>query len=182
MIILKENIMKKIVIVLLFFVSMNFACTSQKNINKVVYSKKVGEKILVGKINRQGLEKAPFRTWFEAGYNSYKPDSSVINEIKKHIAKNAKIVIIMGTWCPDSRREVPRFYKILDEIGFNKDNLTVYAVDRNFKAGNIDLTKYDVKRIPTIIFYHYGYPAGRIVERPYSGSLEKDLLEFTKRK
>lgn len=163
----------------LFFVFS--ACVSNKNLNKLVFNEATNQKILLGKINRKGLEKAPFKDWFDAEYNSYKPDEKTINEIKTHIAKNAKIVIVMATWCPDSRREVPRFYKILDEIGFNEDSLTVYAVDRDKRVPNGDVDIYQIDRVSTIIYYHYNYEAGRIIESPQV-SLEKDLLLFTKRK
>jgi len=104
---------------------------SSCSINKVVYNKATEQKILLGEINRKGLEKGQFGEWFKDEYNSYIPNEKVINELKKYMPKNAKIIIVLATWCPDSRREVPRFYKILDQIGFNEDNLTVYAVDRN---------------------------------------------------
>ncbi len=34
----------------------------------------------------------------------------------------------MGTWCGDSKRETPRFYKILDETGFNQNNFELITV------------------------------------------------------
>lgn len=157
------------------------ACVSHKKFNKVVFNKPTNQNILLGKIDRKGLQKAPFKDWFDAEYDAYKPDEKTINEIKNHIAKNAKIVVVMGTWCSDSRREVPRFYKILDQIGFNEDSLTVYAVDRDKRDPKGDVDVYQIERVPTIIYSHYNYEAGRIIESPQV-SLEKDLLLFTKRK
>ena len=173
----KNKIMKKIVS-LFVVLSIVFSSCS---INKVVYNKDTEQKILLGAINRKGLEKGQFGEWFKEEYNSYIPQEKVIKELKKYMPQNAKITIVMATWCPDSRREVPRFYKILDDIGFNEDNLTVYAVDRNKEVPDGLTNKYEIDRVPTIIYWHYDYEAGRIIETP-KVSLEKDLLEFTQRK
>lgn len=153
------------------------ACLLQKNSN-VIYSRRVHQKILLGKVTRNDLQKAPFKEWFDKEYNSYNPDEETIKKLKQFIPQNAKITIVFGTWCPDSRREVPRFLKILDSINFNTDSLVMYAVDRDFTAGKEDISKFQIKRIPTIIYEHYGYTAGRIVEKPKI-SLEQDLLRFT---
>ncbi len=173
--------MRKIFLLFVAGIFLFSSCATKGKVNKVVFNKATNQEILLGKINRRGLEKKPFKEWFDKGYKLYKPDEKTITELKKHIAKNAKIVIIMGTWCSDSRREVPRFYKILDEIGFNKDSLTIYAVDRQMRTPKGEEVKYQIEKIPTIIYYHYNYEAGRIVESP-KVSLEKDLLLFTKRK
>jgi len=164
--------------ILIITILLSISCNSLKKTNKVVYSKKLEQKILLGKIDRKDLEKSPFKEWFEQEYNSYNPDEETIKKLKQFIPKNAKMTIILGTWCSDSRREVPRMFKVLDLIGFNQDSLVMYAVDRDMKAGDEDVAIYQIERIPTFIYQHYGYTAGRIVETPKI-SLEKDLLRFT---
>ena len=44
----------------------------------------------------------------------YKTDEEVIAKLKP-IINNYTIKGFMGTWCGDSKRNVPRFYKILEE-------------------------------------------------------------------
>ncbi len=171
----------KQILLLLATVLIFASCNSQKELNNVVYNQDVNQKILYGKINRKGLKKAPFKKWFNEEYNNYTPDAKTIEALKKSIPENAKIVIVMATWCPDSRREVPRFYKILDEIGFDENRVTVYGVNRQLMDDKGDVAQLQITRVPTFIYYHYGYEAGRIVETP-KVSLEKDLLQFTKRK
>ncbi len=170
---MKNSVLLSLFVIVLFSVG----CSSFRKVNKVVYDKKANQKILIGKVTREGFEKKPFKEWFDNEYNSYKPDERAIKALKRLMPANAEITIIMGTWCPDSRREVPRFLKILDQIGFNYDHLTIYCVNRDFQAGNVDISSYNVKRIPTFIYKHYGYVAGRIVEKPKI-SLEEDLLRF----
>ncbi len=155
------------------------SCNTQKNINQVVYNEAVKSKILIGEINRKGMQKKPFKEWYNAEYESYTPNEKTIANLQKYMQENSEFIIVLATWCPDSRREVPRFYKIIDLIGFDESNIKVYAVDRDFKANDIDIKKYDIKKVPTFIYYHYGYEAGRIIETPKT-TIEDDLFEFTK--
>lgn len=83
----------------------------------------------------------------------------------------------MGTWCGDSRDWVPRFYKIMDMAGFNYKNLTLICVDRERKAGKLDISTLKIDRVPTFIVYKKKKETGRIVEVP-SDLLEKDLLNY----
>jgi len=172
--------MKKIAIFIIL-INFVFACKSTKEFNNVVFDKQVKEKILIGKINRDGLTSPKFKAWFEKEYNSYVPDEASIKHLKTFLPENAKITIVMATWCSDSRREVPRFYKILDQLGFDESKLTVYALDKDFKTGEIDIKDLNIQKVPTFIYYQYGYEAGRIIETP-NETLEKDLVDFTKRK
>ena len=81
----------------------------------------------------------------------------------------------MGTWCGDSKRETPTFYKILDETNYNYNNLELVTVDRS-KTTPDGLEKgYDVVRVPTFIFYKDGKEIGRYVEYARE-SLEEDML------
>jgi hypothetical protein len=56
----------------------------------------------------------PYSTWFLKGYDDYQFNSEAINRLLDVNKDSLNIKIVMGTWCPDSRREVPRFVRILD--------------------------------------------------------------------
>jgi len=88
-----------------------------------------------------------------------------------------KIVCIQGTWCSDSRREVPRFFKILYELNYDLENLTMICVDRKKQADNIDVDQFVIEKVPTFIFYKDDSELGRIIETP-KNTLEIDLLEI----
>lgn len=174
--------MRKLSLLLIVLTISFMSCKTQKDVNQVVYNEVVNQKILYGIINRNGLIKKPFKDWFKTEYDAYTPDQASIDYLKKSIPDNAKFVVVLATWCPDSRREVPRFFKILDAINFDQSRVSFIAVDKDFYAGdNVDVAQYQIDKVPTIIYYHYGYEAGRIVESPQI-SLEKDLVDFTKRK
>jgi hypothetical protein len=129
-----------------------------------------------GKITRQQLEQdSIFKPVFKKEYAAFHPvlDSFPVNLLQKH-----QVVIILGTWCPDSWKQVPRFFKVLDEAGYDQP-VDIYVVDRKREAGNVDLSRYHPERIPTFIFYENGRESGRITERP-AKSLVVDIQHILK--
>ncbi len=64
------------------------------------------------KLNR--LTSPPYSTWFLKEYDEYQPADDVIGRLNAKGKDAVTITIVIGTWCPDSRRETPRFMKILD--------------------------------------------------------------------
>ncbi|WP_438962481.1 thioredoxin family protein [Nonlabens sp.] len=131
---------------------------------------------LYGIQTKEAFQQAPFATWFQPRYEAYTLDEETKKALKKEM-KGVKIRAYMGTWCGDSKRETPKFYKLLDEIGFKEKNLTLITVDRSKKKPVELVSSYDVIRVPTFIFYRKGKEIGRYVERPRE-SLEKDVLKI----
>jgi thiol-disulfide isomerase/thioredoxin len=83
---------------------------------------------------------------------------------------------VLGTWCPDSRREVPRFMRILDSLEYPKEQLKIICVDRKKQALNNETDSLNIVYVPTIIFYtKEGVEVGRIIEHPKGETLEEDL-------
>lgn len=168
------------------------ACNSSKEKNKIdennskeTVLKKNNEKMndtvayeesvmLLGKANREGLQMDAFKGWFHPGYEDYNVDSETLEKLKPHL-KEVSITIFMGTWCEDSQRETPHFYKILDEAGFGESKLTMITVSeekttpQGFEEGK------NITNVPTIIFYKNEKELDRIVEYPIE-SLEKDMF------
>ena len=83
----------------------------------------------------------------------------------------------MGTWCSDSRREVPRFFKILDAVNYPSDKVAIICVDEDKKTRGNELTGLKIELVPTLIFYKNGNELGRIVESP-NDTLEKDIIKI----
>lgn len=146
-------------------------------LNKIVIDEKSGKPMLIGICNREDFTNdTSFSWWFVSEYDYYQPEDSIIKLIN---LDSIKIVCVMGTWCSDSRREVPHFFKILDAINFDYKNLKVYCVDRKKLAEGFDIDQYVIEKVPTFIFYKNDSELGRIVETPEE-TLEKDLLEIIK--
>jgi len=158
-----------------------FATTSfSQSINKSTVDTK-GRKKLLGVVNKEGLTQAPFNDWFVKNYDDYLQNDKVIEQLKKSL-KGYKITVFLGTWCGDSKREVPRFYRVLEAANFSKSNLKVIALDNETKmykkSPGGEEKGLKIHRVPTFIFYKNDKEVNRIVERPKE-TLEKDILHIT---
>jgi len=130
--------------------------------------------MVVGKVSREMIQQGDFGNHFINEYATYQPDSETNNQLKNKIY-NVSIVIVMATWCSDSQMQVPRFYKILDQLDYNTNQIDLICVDRQKTGGSADISSLEVDFVPTFIFYRNGDEIGRIIESPEI-SLEKDAL------
>ncbi|MGB7392820.1 MAG: thioredoxin family protein [Pricia sp.] len=134
------------------------------------------EEMLLGKISLSDLQKGPYSDWFVSNFEKYKVKDAKAGNLK-NLLEGVDIKIFMGTWCSDSQREVPRFYKIMNALGYPLDGIELFALDRE-KTGPDNLEKgFDIQRVPTFIFYKDGEALGRIVEYPIE-SLETDMMKI----
>lgn len=147
-----------------------------QEMNKKYQDPKLNKEVLIGYCNIQGLEQGDFGKKFETEYELYQPKKSEIRKIKSLIRKNnIEIITVFGDWCHDSQEQVPRFFKILDNSGFATKKSKIIAVDRIKSAQSLDISKYNIQRVPTFIVYHNNKEIGRIIETPEL-SLEEDFL------
>ena len=134
--------------------------------------------MLVGKIEWSQLQEGEYGKWFNPNFKEYKVDMKSIPKIKK-LMKGVEVTTFMGTWCHDSKREVPRVYKIMKAADVPDQNLNLIAVSYD-KTTPKGLEKgMDIVRVPTIILKKDGKELGRIVENTVE-SLEKDMLKILK--
>ncbi|BAO55344.1 thioredoxin family protein [Nonlabens marinus] len=131
---------------------------------------------LMGIHGEQAFEREPFASWFVPNYEAYDPDVMILDELSEQI-QDVEIRAFMGTWCGDSKRETPKFFKLLDQADYDQSNLTLVAVDRSKRQPVKLVDGFDVQRVPTFIFYRDGKEIGRFVERPRE-SLEQDILKI----
>lgn len=157
------------------------SCQSQKVVvNREVETTNDG-KMLLGHQTKDQLLKAPYSEWYSPEHADYAIDQKALAELKKEKLNSYNMVLVMGTWCEDSHREVPRLFKILEATGFPDAKLTMIAVNRKYEAPGGEEGPYNIQRVPTIIVQKYGKEIGRIIETPTSGYLERDLLEIIKK-
>lgn len=168
--------MKTIVsgLLLLFLLILSGSQSFAQQINQKIMDPKSNEEILFGYCNRAGLEEGDFGKVFTEYYSVYEPDKKITGNIRK-VTDSVSMTIVMATWCSDSEEQVPKFFRVLDQVRFDEGQVTILCVDRDKKAGEIDLVKMDIQRVPTFIIYRKGKEVGRIVETPMN-SLEGDLL------
>ncbi len=163
--------MKRIVILLLIFLGY-FVVTGQ---NKIITDSKTGKPMLIGVCNREAFSDTSFAWWFNSEYDMYEVDTITLEKLQ--LPEALSITIVMGTWCSDSRREIPRFYKVLDYLKYETGKITLICVGRDKKSEGNEADNLEIKLVPTIIFYHNGKEIGRIIEVPEE-SLEKHLVDI----
>jgi thiol-disulfide isomerase/thioredoxin len=123
----------------------------------------------------------PHSKWYLEGFANYVPDQAIMEDLKQTDISDYSITIVLGTWCPDSRREVPRFMKIADLWGFPAGRIRFLGTDINKIAPLADFPALGIERVPTFIFYKNNSEAGRIIEVPVT-SLEQDTRDILRRK
>ena len=110
---------------------------------------------------------------------AYAPDITVLEMMKSYIRADDHVEVYMGTWCPDSQREVPKLLRILDDLHsqFGVElPVKFVALDRD-KAKPADLIAgKHIEKVATFIYYRGDEELGRIVERTQSPLFEDDML------
>ena len=130
------------------------------------------EAALVGPTTREKVEASP--EWVQAEVEA-KPDPEAAKALAA-VPAGAEVTVYLGTWCGDSRREVPRFWKALDtEGGAVPFQVRYIGVDQDKKQPADLLKENDVRYLPTFIVRRGGHEVGRIVESSPHG-VEQDLL------
>lgn len=129
--------------------------------------------ILQGKVNREGFQMEPFNSWFTKNFEEYVVDDATV-EMLEPLLDDVKIKAFMGTWCEDSQREVPAFYKILDAVNYDYDNMDIIAMSRQKDTPAQYEKGFNIVQVPTFIFYRDGKEVGRFVEYARE-TLEKDM-------
>ncbi|MDP4282294.1 MAG: thioredoxin family protein [Bacteroidota bacterium] len=162
------------ILFLLLFLSLP-VLAQEKKFNRVVFDEKANINILLGYCTRDSLERGLFSSYFHPEYDNYAEDPVCDAALQKELSGDITITLVMGTWCSDSREQVPRFYRILDNAGFSSDKVTLICVNKEKKGGDVSLEELNIEKVPTFIIYRKGNEAGRIVETP-AESLEKDLI------
>lgn len=163
---------------------LNFqACKAQTEAKLNVETVTEGDgKMLLGPQMLTQFDNAPYNDWFGKEYLEYALDSKSIAELRNHNWNNINMTVFVGTWCSDSHREFPRLIKILNEINFPVEKLTIIAADRKKQTPGGEHAIFKVEKVPTVILSKDGQELGRITESPLSGYLERDLLQILKGK
>jgi thiol-disulfide isomerase/thioredoxin len=165
--------MKKTILILFALVIL-ISCKEINN--KVIVDEKTGKPMLVGVTDRSAFELSDFSDWYNTEYIEYEPDEFILEQITE-LSDSIDIQIFMGTWCSDSRCEVPRFLKILDSAGFDQKYLQIINVDRKKRSPAHEEKNKNIEFVPTFIINDNGNEIGRIVEFPII-TLESDLLSI----
>ena len=135
---------------------------------------------LIGSFSPGRLSSPPHASWYLKGKDNYTPAREAVERLKGIRMQDITIKVVLGTWCPDSRREVPRFMRIVEDTGFPVSRIEFIGTD-NLKVSPVEnYGNLNIQRVPTFIFYRNNIEAGRIIENP-SSSLEQDMVDILSR-
>lgn len=143
---------------------------------KFVIDEKSEKTMAVGIGDRTVFADTNFAWWYDSEYNNYEIQETSLDSIRERISE-VNIKIVLGTWCSDSRREVPRFIKILDECNYDQAKLKLIFVDRKKEAVDTEVNTLNIALVPTFIVYRNAEEIGRIIEVPKT-NLESDLIKI----
>jgi tetratricopeptide (TPR) repeat protein len=84
--------------------------------------------------------------------------------------KNSTVDIYLGTWCGDSKKWVPKFIKLWDELGLKRSQLRLIALyndEKRYKTSPDGMEQgQQIHRVPVFIFKSNNVEYARIVESP----------------
>ena len=101
--------MKNLLTALILLFTMN---AGAQELNKKIEDPNRHKQVMLNNCTREGLVTFPeFKASYDANYANYKTDSTSLEELGKLI-KGKKVTIVLGTWCGDSKYQVPNFLKI----------------------------------------------------------------------
>ncbi len=142
-----------------------------------IFNKNSNSKMMLNGITTQAILTGNKNfSWFDEEYNNYVPNQLIINSLKP-IKNEIKVLVIAGSWCGDTQRELPRFFKIMNSIGVPNNQIEMIMVDENKKTAAFNISVIQVSNIPTFIFFKDGKELGRIIEKPQI-TLEDDLAKL----
>lgn len=137
-----------------------------------------GDTLLLGIQTFKQLQQPPFNDWFLPATVNARFSTKITTSLHKKI-EGIHFEIFMGTWCSDSRREVPKLYALLNHLHIPDSAITVVCVDNEDSTykqspGHEEAGKY-IFRVPTLRLLKEGNEVGRIIEYPKK-SWETDIL------
>lgn len=131
------------------------------------------EPVLVGPLSRSEVE-AAVPDWVAAEIDA-RPDLEAAVEMAAVGSAESRVTVFLGTWCSDSRRELSRFWRALDEAGGEVAfELAYVGVNRDKDEPAEALAGVGLEYVPTFVVETGGAEVGRIVEESPNG-IEHDL-------
>ena len=166
--------------VVLGFLLVLFMGVQAQDLNKVIVDPDLNREILCGWIDRSGISSNDYLEDEQLKYDAYSADNESIEFLKSAFSadESLSILVVFGTWCGDSKANVPDFFKVADLAQIS--NVKYLAVNRKKSAGEIDMSAMDIQLVPTFIVYRGDIEIGRIIENPIY-TLENDLVSILKK-
>lgn len=105
----------------------------------------------------------------QPGFTLPEGEQPAISDEWRDSLQGLELVVLFGTWCHDSVREVPRLMALVQALGLKA---TYFAVSRDKEEPMVVVERYHLRHTPTVVVLRNGEEIGRIVERPHTNWLE----------
>ena len=160
------------------FLTLIFYCNTNAQVQyEVGKDVKTGLKVLKGTLSIDVLNNDTSFHWMNSDISWYKPNAEVLNNLSA-VKDSVYIMALIGTWCEDSHYIFPQLLKMLNQAGYNMNNLTIIGIDRP-KVSITSLSgALGLKKTPTIIVFKNGKEVGRAEEYGKYGIVDKELAEI----
>ena len=129
-----------------------------------------------GEFSRKQLQNSEHNSWFMDNYDAHPLNNTLVSQIDS-LFSEIEVTIYMGTWCEDSQREVPGFFKIIDTLNANDQISRLVGLNEDKISHDGSAEEVGITNVPTFIFSKKGEEINRIVEFPII-SLEQDILDI----
>ena len=110
----------------------------------------------------------------------YEPDPQVVEALAA-IDRDVELQLSFGTWCGDSRREVPKLLKALELADNPHLNLRMTSLAPGFDEPLPWIRDAELTNVPTLIVREGGQEIGRFVETAAGASMPADLATMLAR-
>jgi len=136
-----------------------------------------GQKTLKGILSRELLASDTAFTWMHSNISWYKPNTECVTNLTAQ-KDSIQLLVFIGTWCEDSQIILPQLFKMLDQIKFPADHLTIIGIDRKKQTLGSLCDALGVTKAPTIMVMKNGKELGRVEEFGKYGLYDKELGEI----
>ncbi len=133
-----------------------------------------GESMIIGKTQYATILNH-FEEW-RAVADTVTVDSSLVARFQA-ITEPVKILLFVGTWCPDSRHGVPPFMAVYQAAQNPNLQLEIIGVTRDKDDPEGLAAKYGIERVPTFVILSNNKEIGRLVEFPKT-TFAQDFIEL----
>ena len=118
-------------------------------------------------------------TW-QARRDAARPDAAVVESLAK-IDRPHTVRIYLGTWCGDSRANVPPVLAALEAAANPNLQVELTAIQRGFTEPMSIVRDAHLTNVPTIVVEDASGEVGRLVETPAGDSMAADLAALLTR-
>ena len=116
---------------------------------------------------------------YEIYMKRYTPDSAAV-EYMATLDESLEVIVFLGSWCPESKKYIPRLMKALEVSSSEHINVKYVGVDAQKKSPKEFLKKHQIKYIPSVVVLKGDIEVGRLAKKPQE-PIELEFVEILKR-